>query len=196
MCAENTFKSEISNAACTNCQEFAVSPVGSTQASDCTCISQYFDAGDGSCDRSCNPGFEASLGETKCVGCQESYYKDFTGIDSCVACPDNAFSRKRNSTSIYSCLCHPGYFWQDNSCVLCGAGKFSNLENVTSCFDCVQAANADPATNIVCPNLIQVPAGFQLNEALNGIQICPNNTYNDGSQLTCTMCQKAAILLK
>lgn len=188
MCSENTFKTEISNAACTNCQEFAVSPPGSTQPSDCTCIDQYFDAGDGSCDRACGIGFEANLGETKCVGCQESYYKDFTGIDSCVACPDNAFSRKRNSTSIYSCLCHPGYFWEDNACVLCGAGKFSNLENVTACFDCVQAANADPATNIICPSLNQVPAGFQLNEAQNGIQICPNNTYNDGSQLTCTSC--------
>jgi hypothetical protein len=188
ICADNTFKPDISNAACTNCQEFAVSPAGSSQASDCTCIDQYFDAGDGSCDRACGLGFEASLNEQKCVGCQESYYKDFTGIDSCVACPNNAFSRKRNSTLIYSCLCYPGYFWQDNSCVICGAGKFSNLENVTACFDCVQAANADPPTNIVCPNLIQVPAGYELNQAQNGIQICPNNTFNDGSLLTCSMC--------
>lgn len=188
MCSENTFKTEISNAACTNCQEFAVSPAGSTQPSDCTCIDQYFDAGDGSCDRACGLGFEANLGETKCVGCQESYYKDFTGIDSCVACPENAFSRTRNSTSIYFCSCHVGYYWSENSCIICPAGKFTNIENVTACFDCVQAANADPATNIICPSLNQVPAGFEINSAQNGIQICPNNTFNDGSLLTCTSC--------
>ena len=80
--------------------------------SQCTCINDYVHAGDGSCDRVCAAGYEASggiEGEAVCVGCQAGTYKESVGDHNCTRCPPHSLSLLRNQTSIQSCFCEQGY---------------------------------------------------------------------------------------
>jgi hypothetical protein len=52
----------------TPCPANSVAPVASSTMSACKCLPGFIEAGDGTCDKVCAPGYEPLLQET-CVGC-------------------------------------------------------------------------------------------------------------------------------
>lgn len=101
----------------------------------------FIEAGDGSCDRVCAPGFQArggADGEEACTGCLPGSYKPNSGSEDCTPCPAHTVSYAYNQTSVTSCLCEQGYIRNAQSllCEACPAGSFNNRVNDTECFNC------------------------------------------------------------
>jgi hypothetical protein len=137
-CPPDTYKEAFDNSECTPCPQYSTSPAGSASPDNCTCIYDFHkNAGDGSCDRVCAPGFE-SRGGPECHGCLPSYYKPERGDEGCTRCPPFSLSFAYNQTSILSCLCEQGYIRNatSNFCDPCPAGSFNNRVNDTECFNC------------------------------------------------------------
>lgn len=137
-CPPDTYKEALSNLECTPCPQYSSSPPGSASPDNCTCIYDFHkNAGNGSCDRVCAPGFE-SRGGPECHGCRPSYYKPERGDEDCTRCPPFSLSFSSNQTSIMSCLCEQGYIRNAESklCEPCPAGSFNNRVNDTECFNC------------------------------------------------------------
>ena len=142
-CPPNTYKDFVGNVECLPCPEHSRSPTGSTSRNNCTCDSAYNkNAGDGSCDRICAPGFE-SRGGHFCHGCLPSHYKPSRGDEDCTRCPPFSLSFAYNQTSVTSCMCEQGHIWNaaTSSCDACPPGSFNNRVNDTDCWDC----------NTICP---------------------------------------------
>jgi len=191
LCAADTYKNTTANAACAACTPHSSAPAGSRNVSMCRCDAEYVAAGDGSCDRVCAAGFEAAGGddgEAFCAGCAPSTFKADRGDHPCGACPANAFSNARNQTSVYSCLCEPGYAWTRTgdgvACVACAAGTFNSLVNATTCYAC----DSGVGTQTACPGLVHAPAGFEAVAETGGIRACPANHFQDGTSNVCTKC--------
>ena len=143
MCLPNTYKDFLGNNGCLPCPEHSRSPTGSTSRNNCTCDSAYNkNAGDGSCDRICAPGFE-SRGGHFCHGCLPSHYKPSRGDEDCTRCPPFSLSFAYNQTSVTSCMCEQGHIWNaaTSSCDACPPGSFNNRVNDTDCWEC----------NTICP---------------------------------------------
>ena len=137
-CPPDTYKEAFDNSECTPCPLYSTSPAGSASPDNCTCIYDFHkNAGNGSCDRVCAPGFE-SRGGPECHGCLPSYYKPERGDEGCTRCPPFSLSFAYNQTSILSCLCEQGYIRNatSNFCDPCPAGSFNNRVNDTECFNC------------------------------------------------------------
>ena len=137
-CPPDTYKQAFDNSECTPCPLYSTSPAGSASPDNCTCIYDFHkNAGNGSCDRVCAPGFE-SRGGPECHGCLPSYYKPERGDEGCTRCPPFSLSFAYNQTSILSCLCEQGYIRNatSNFCDPCPAGSFNNRVNDTECFNC------------------------------------------------------------
>jgi hypothetical protein len=137
-CPLNTYKSELGNFQCTRCPLYSKSPAGSTSREQCICEFDFHkDAGDGSCDRICAPGFE-SKGGAECYGCLPSHYKPNRGDEPCTRCPAFSLSFAYGQTSITSCLCEQGHIWNAAArrCDACPPGSFNNRVNDTACWEC------------------------------------------------------------
>jgi len=50
-----------------------------------------------------------------------------------------------------------------------------------------EAGNANTVNTLSCPNICQAPAGYEILGTSN-LQLCPINTYNNGSYTTCQTC--------
>jgi hypothetical protein len=137
-CPPDTYKSELGNFQCTRCPQYSNSPLGSMSRDQCICQFDFHkDAGDGSCDRVCAPGFEAK-GGAECYGCLPSHYKPNRGDEPCTRCPAFSLSFAYGQTAITSCLCEQGHIWNaaTSSCDACPAGSFNNRVNDTACWEC------------------------------------------------------------
>jgi len=143
-CPENTYKAEMGNSSCMPCPPQSSSPLASTGPQACICNANLIKKSDGSCDRVCAAGSEASEARTgndtitACVACRPSYYKSEEGEHACTPCPVNSFSESSNQISITSCLCIQGYIWNatTQNCDACPAGTFNNQNNENVCYQC------------------------------------------------------------
>ena len=118
-CATGHFQTLSNTSACEKCAAGKFSPVESaTDPSVCT---------------TCSDGFiTLSPGSEVCQPCAQSTWHDLSDPDRhfkpCTSCPGNSSHVLLNSTSIYDCICHAGFYADDSAntrvCKECPAGHF------------------------------------------------------------------------
>jgi hypothetical protein len=189
-CRNDTYKATLDNTSCTACTAHSTSPQGSTSANACACSANFLKrAGNGTCARVCAAGFEAGGASlTECVGCRPGAYKTLEGDHACTPCPPNAFSLLANQTSVSSCICQHGFTWNAATqlCNACPPGTFNNRANESQCFVCVSSIPTSSST--ACTGLALAPAGYQVTSSGANLELCPANSYNNGSAKACTAC--------
>ena len=84
----------------------------------------------------CKPGFYANAELDRCLPCSPGDYKDTSGNQSCLACPQNSFSVISGASNITECLCERGFTKTGSTCTQCTAGTYKNQISNSSCETC------------------------------------------------------------
>eukprot|EP00736_Rhodelphis_marinus_P009552 Rmarinus@m.20654 len=90
-----------------------------------------------SCD--CGPGYWSESSD--CVACLPGTFKDWTGPEPCVACPDGSTSGSA-TTDAASCYCLPGYGVSAGNCVLCPKNQYKEGMGSSECQWCPRYASS------------------------------------------------------
>ena len=129
---------------CTPCQEFAISPAGSTNLLDCQCdfsrgYSQIENSDPPECVR-WGPGtyVDEIIG---CINCAIGKYTDGYGMTACKDCPDYSTTLRNGSAA---CLCEAGYTVENTTqqqppavqCVPCESDFFKDEISNDACTTC------------------------------------------------------------
>ena len=133
-CPANTFKSTISNNACSSCgattPPFGYSQIGATSEDSCGCnIGHYY-----------NPT-EPGSSNGACRSCPYGKYQPFvTRNTTCIDCPFGSTTTNTGVTSLNDCKCIPGYIYAGapGNCTACPVGKYQSsiTNNVVACSNC------------------------------------------------------------
>ncbi|CAL1528983.1 unnamed protein product [Lymnaea stagnalis] len=142
----------------------------------------------------CEPGFY-SVDNTTCLPCAVGTYKNFSGNQECVRCPDKITTADVASTQISDCylrICDKGQYRNEtNHCQSCDKGFYQELEGQTYCSKCDQGYTTQGVQSqsqadcyIVCP-----PGSYR-NESSNTCSVCPKGTYQElnSTVVNCTSC--------
>ena len=145
MCAKNSYKTTISNAACTSCVSNSELDSRGSSVNLCQCVPGYFrttalfcDSGTGLCSNQmlcneCASGTYTTIYDASvCSNCASNSYTP--NSSSCLSCPINSHSPEK-SNGISSCVCNAGYEGSHGDCSACLAGYFQD-GSVTQCQSC------------------------------------------------------------
>jgi hypothetical protein len=142
----------------------------------CTCDASFWGMPNGTKPGvwHCNYGYTCpSAGcdcNTGCVSCAIATYKNWTGVNACMACPIQATTLSEASTFSTQCLCNKGYTGPNGQvCNACVAGKYKPTLGNAACLDCPLGKYSPGAGSVGC-------------------LACPGNSYSPASSSALTQC--------
>ncbi|CRH01557.1 cysteine repeat modular protein 4, putative [Plasmodium relictum] len=105
----------------------------------------------------CDSGYSINQEKNKCIPCNGKYCEGFSSIPK--DCPKNSVVKRKNASSIFDCLCKPGYgslnerrngFHKKLSCEICPKNFFKNTISDDFCLPCPHFTNtlSEGATSI------------------------------------------------
>lgn len=143
----------------------------------------------------CPDAHECNLGETLSP-CPIWHYADSSTDGDCKPCPDGydcttgvkvaCAAGTYSSAQDMGCLtCPPGYKCAATvgEPTICAGGTYA-LGGADSCTTCASKYYSADGSRYCSPT----PAGFRLNDASNGITVCPHKKRSRWSNLTCHTC--------
>jgi len=170
-CPANTYQDSPSNAACTSCGDYEISPAGSTSYSDCACgLQKIRPPGSNICQ--CRAGQSPGVVDGVCENCPINTYKDSPSDAGCTLCPDHSTQPLAGSTSASDCLCNAGYTKTGGGlCTPCESGTFKQEISDASCTPCPE-------------NTFSVVGNIA-----NACTACPENSISAAGSSVSTACQ-------
>jgi hypothetical protein len=142
--------------ACTPCPGNSLSPAGSQDITNCSCIAGYTGPDGGECT-SCRQGtYKTEIGQGKCNECLRGTYSltvAATSNATCISCPPNSLSGQ-GADDQAACVCNAGYSGPNGGpCSPCAAGLFKNSNGSASCIPCRAGSYADTVSTCrQCPS--------------------------------------------
>jgi len=151
---------------CLQCKDNSISPIGSNNPNDCSCIPGSYIFSD-QCSlcvggtyssginkaicHTCESGTFSLQGSTTCSICKRGYYSNLPKSTSCTSCPSHSFANGSGLTSCSTCNdgtgftlqtytcddCMPGWYSGTGICLACDYGTFSTGQNMNSSDTCV-----------------------------------------------------------
>jgi len=206
ICNANQYSS-VGQYSCTNCAAGRVSLAGSTNISQCVCISGWIQQGPICVTPICGPGTTGSgLDQGGCTACPAGKFKPTSGSDNCTSCPANTYSAITGASSISdcsncpansvslqgsvlstNCQCKAGYTGPNGgTCTACQANFYKDTVGPAACTQCNLAAQSPAGSNSSAKCICR--AGYY-GSIPNNCQQCAINTYSDTpGSLTCLQC--------
>jgi alpha-tubulin suppressor-like RCC1 family protein len=184
-CPANTYCTG-GNGIAQSCPANTVSPIQSTQASDCKCLAGYKRVG------------------SACAICSGREYC-VNGLVS--LCGINSATMANGSTNVSSCQCAKGYFWNPTTkaCTACGWGQYKdvvgNLDTCTSCPAGKRSSQGAAESSSACipcdpgsfslsgsATCTQCGSGFAAPPGSSACIACGAGFFSDGMDAYCRPC--------
>ncbi|XP_055867264.1 neurogenic locus Notch protein-like isoform X3 [Biomphalaria glabrata] len=180
-CNIGFYKDENANSNCTKCPDHKIT-LGQGSSSITNCNITH-----------CELGFY-SMDNIFCLDCPIGTYKNFTGNQQCLHCPNYRTTTENGSTDITNCSfahCVPGFYLMNNiSCIICPNGTYKNFTGNQACLKCPKNRTTTNVGAIDISNCsyAHCEPGFYSSDNIS-CSICPNGTYKDftGNQ-PCSKC--------
>jgi alpha-tubulin suppressor-like RCC1 family protein len=177
-CPEDSYKESTGNGACTPCRENFVSLPGSVYESDCVCL----------------PGFQPILdnGTLVCEACPASYYKNISGNEPCLPCPNNSYSDLTGLNSFELCICRNGYYGTA-PCMQCDRGFYSLPTATFQCVPCPANSYSPNVSSVNASSCLCKPGHFSA-DGIGPCEPCPYDRYQESyGQASCERCDPRAV---
>ena len=172
-CESDKFKNFVGNSACLNCPQSSTSVPGSLSVNDCFCTPGFERTSTFTCNI-CSTGFyKGTTSHNSCTPCPQNFYSSSQGATICSACPKNSYTTSTASSSLYDCLCTPGFEFNNTHCNTCKPNFFCPGASVKSACPTHSVSLSGSTSTDHCSCL----AGFYKTTESKLCEPCPPNTF-------------------